>query len=167
MDWLLVLVSIATWLTASPTHAQGLLVRYGSQALVERVAAYRGYDLSPYPDRCGISLISPTDLGKVVWIKQADSSWYGPCLSMDTAAREHFGWIVYHNWEVAEVPNSISERMGFENGQLGEIFIGPCPPPSDSFPNYYQPPLEYENDPARITPSMYPYPEQELPQACP
>lgn len=160
-------VSIATWLWPMPAHAEGLLVRYGPQWLVESVADYRGYDLFPYPDRCGLSLISPSDLGKTVWIKQADGSWYGPCLAVDVAAREHFAWIVYNNWEVAEVPNSVSDRMGFTHGQWGEIFVGACPPPEGSSPGYYQPPRAWEADPQRVTPSMWPYPAQMWPIPCP
>ena len=165
MNWLALVVAIWVWLTPSPRHAQGLLVRYGPQWLVEQVAEYRGYDLSPYSDRCGVSLISPSDLGRVVWIKQADGSWYGPCLAMDAAAREHFAWIVYNNWEVAEVPNFLAEKMGFCCGQMGEIFIGICPP-VDSTPEFYRPPKIWETDPGTVTPSMYPYPAQVFPGEC-
>jgi len=160
------MVSVETWLMPSPAHAEGLLVRYGPQWLVESVAEYRGYDLSPYPDRCGLSLISPSDLGKIVWVRQADGTHYGPCLAVDVAARQHFAWIVYNNREVAEVPNHISTMMGFKNGQWGEIYIGVCPPPADSIPAYYQPPLVLDPDPQSITPSMWPYPEQQLPGEC-
>src|SRR3990167_5316997 len=166
MNLLMMLVTIAVWLMPSPQHAEGLLVRYGPQWLVEAVAEYRGYDLSPYPDRCGLSLISPSDLGKIVWVRQLDGSWYGPCLAMDVAARKDFAWIVYYAQEVAEVPNSISEKMGFANGQWGEVYIGDCPPSSDSVPQVYRPPYELDKDPNSVTPSMWPYPAQQYPVNC-
>jgi len=167
IDFLSLLVTVAVWLTPSPAHAEGLLVRYGPQWLVESVAEYRGYDLTPYPDRCGLSLISPSDLGKIVWVRQADETWYGPCLAVDVAAREHFAQIVYAYWEVAEVPNHITAMMGFCCGQMGEIFIGVCPPGADSQAAWYQPPRRFDSDPQSVTPNMWPYPEQQLPETCP
>lgn len=166
MNWLLVLVSVMTWLTPAPAHAEGLLVRYGPQWLVEQVATYREYDLSPYPERCGLSVMSPSDLGKTVWVKQADGTWFGPCLAMDVADRKNFARYVYDYGEVAELPNLLTERMGFCCGQWGEISISSCPPFPDSLPDRYIPPLKRDYNPNSITPSMWPYPAQQFPQAC-
>ena len=159
------IVAITTWLTPSPAHAEGLLVRYCPADLVEQVAAFRGYDLSPYRDRCGVSLISPADLGRVVWLRVPGGEWYGPCLAMDAANRAHFHRIVYRNREVAEVPNALAARFGFCCGAPGEIYIGRCPPDGAGEPREYRPPLALDA-PDSYTPSMWPYPAQELPRQC-
>lgn len=163
MNTLAILVSVAVWLTPSPVYARGLLVRYGPAWLVEEVAHNQGYDLSPYPDRCGVSLISPADLGKIVWIHQADGTWYGPCLSVDSAARRDYYHVVYENWEVAEVPNSISAMMGFTHGQTGEIYIGACPPSDPGESAWYQPKLRLSH---AMGEPYIPTPRQEYPKEC-
>lgn len=45
------IITVASWLTPSPRYARGLIVNYGDQSLIEANALYRGYDLSPYPNR--------------------------------------------------------------------------------------------------------------------
>lgn len=163
-DLTLALITVATWLTPLPTHAQGWLVNYGSQNVVEAVAAYRGYDLAPYPERCGVSAMSPADLGQLAWLRLPDGEWYGPCLVMDVAAREHFEQYV-RNGEVLEIPRWLAERLGFTHGALGESFIGACPPVPESAPEWYLPTWRYDPRPT-ITPSMYPYPAPQLPVDC-
>lgn len=162
------MVTVATWLSPQPAFTEGLLVRYGPQWLVEHVAENRGYDLSPFPDRCGLSLMSPSDLGKIVWIQQADGTWYGPCLAMDVAARGDFYTVIYQYQEIAEVPNHVSERMGFCCGQWGKVYIGVCPPTfgPEVEAELYRPPLAKDYPPFSVTPSMWPYPEQQYPEPC-
>ncbi len=159
-----IIVSIATWLTPMPAHAQGLLVVYGSQQLVEANAAFHGYDLSPYRDRCGLSAISPADLGRVMWIRTG-GDWYGPCLAVDVAAIRDFYNVVYVNGEIAEIGRLQSDLFGFRYSAFGEVAVSLCPPALSSAPQWYSPPLR-EAAPGQIEPSMWPYPPQEFPTDC-
>lgn len=155
------IVALSTWLTPMPSHAEGILLLYGSQRLVELNAEYRGYDLTPYRDRCGLSTISPSDLGKIVWIKTG-SGWYGPCPAVDVAATRDFYKIVYETQEVAELARPQMEMFG-KLVTWGEVFVGNCP--DDSVPSQlYRPPLELVK-PYR-EPSMWPYPAQQIPSGC-
>lgn len=148
-----------------PTHSRGLLVTYGPQRLIESAARYRGYDLSHYRDRCGVSAISPSDLGLVVWLRIDGGKWFGPCLTVDVGARIHWHSIVYVNKEIAEVPRWMAERFEFRHGSSGhgEVYKGLCPPAPDSVAEVYQPPLywqEYGPNPhIRI-------PTQQIPVDC-
>lgn len=166
MDWLLVFVSVITWLTPAPAHAYGRLVRYGPQYLVEANADYRGYDLSPYPERCGVAAISPANLGQIVWVRLPGGDWQGPCLAVDVAARSDFARIVYYVQEIVEVSNDIAAFFGFEYGIWGEAAFSVCPPSEASMPKSYQPRLQTDDDHSEPNPLFWPYPEQQLPQAC-
>lgn len=164
MDQVALIVALSTWLTPMPQHAQGLFVYYGSQRLIEANAAYHGYDLSPYRDRCGVSIISPDDLGRVVWLR-IGNEWYGPCLGVDVASMRDFYNIVYRNGEVAELAEPQRSHFGFGSSAPSEIFVGECPPDSESQPLPYFPQLNFA--PAgTIEPAMYPYPAQEWPGEC-
>lgn len=144
----LILVSLATWLTASPTHAEGLLVYYGPDWLARANADYRGYSLADMRDNCGLSLRSPSDLGKIVWVALPDGQWYGPCLSVDVGARHDFYSLVYVKREIAEVTATLRDLLQFKYGSSawGQIYIGLCPPPANSFAHLYQPPLSYSSE---------------------
>jgi len=147
-----------------PTHAEGLLVAYGSQGLVEANAEYRGYDLSPYWQRCGVATMSPADLGKIIWLKVDGGEWLGPCLAVDVAAQVDFDRIVYKMHEVAEVPFWMAEMMGFENGGWGQVYIGDCSPGDGSVAQTYAPlKTEWQGE---ARPLFWPYPTQELPRDC-
>ena len=139
------LVALSVWLTAMPSHVKGNFVYYGPQYLIEANAEYRGYDLSFYRDRCGLSAISPADLGKIVWIKMSDGSFYGPCLFVDVGAWQDFYTLVYI--------------------RDGELSVSLCPPGKRSRPEVYQPPLEWSNGPVYSV-SNYPYPKQQMPMEC-
>lgn len=166
MNWLLVFVCVATWMTPAPRHTYGRLVRYGPQSLIEANAEYRGYDLSPYPHRCGVAAISPANLGQIVWLRLPSGEWQGPCLAVDVAARSDFARIVYHVQEIAEVPDRLAELFGFENGAWGEAAFSACPPSEPSMPKQYQPRLQTDDDHSESSPLFWPYPEQQLPQEC-
>lgn len=164
-NFLPLIVAVSTWLTQMPPHSQGLLVTYGSQHLIEVNAQYRGYDLSYYKNRCGVSAISPSDIGKVVWLRVEGQDWYGPCLTVDAGARRHFYHLVYVNHEIAEVPVWMAERFKFPHGssRQGEVFRGLCPPHSESIPEDYAPPLlwdEYGPNP------YFKIPDQQIPVDC-
>ena len=151
-----------------PTHAEGLLVAYGNQRLVEANAEYRGYDLTPFWNRCGVATISPADIGKVIWLRRVYDDhvgeWLGPCLAVDVAAQSDFDRIVYEMHEVAEVPFWMAEMMGFVNGGWGQVYIGDCPPGNDSVPQAYAPERTEWQGEAR--PLFWPYPAQEWPVDC-
>jgi len=165
MNWLLVtLVSVATWLTAMPALSEGWLIRYGPDYMGRVNADFRGYTLEGY--LCAGALMSPGDLGKVFWVKRGDG-WYGPCLSVDVARRTDFYHYVYELEEIGELTDSTLAALGILNGARGQIFVGVCPPISPVMPQRYEPSLEFDYNPDSLTPSMYPYPIQELPQECP
>lgn len=159
-----VLVSIGTWSAPQPTHSYGLIVVYGSQALVEANADFRGYDLSHYPNRCGFSAISPAELGKIGWFRVGNSGWLGPCISTDAVARADAYGSIYERQEVAEVPRWLANRLGFEYGAWGEVYFGLCPPLYEwSIPQAYAPPLVVDHPPYEGHRSFYPYPPQQRP----
>lgn len=160
-------VSIATWLWPMPAHASGLLVVYGDQQLVRANAAYRGYTLAPYRDQCGVAVMSPSDLGETVWIRpSAGSEWFGPCLAVDVSRRIDFYRYVYVYGEIAEIPNWLAARWGFEHGAPGEVAVGACPPGTDSVPSVYAPPLAWDEPPTDENPIFWPYPPQQFPAPC-
>ncbi len=140
----ILLVALSVWLTAMPSHVVGNFVYYGPQYLIEANARYRGYDLSFYRDRCGMSAISPADLGKIVWIR-IGSSWYGPCLFVDVGAWQDFYTLVYINHEIAELGEVQRAMLDFVSIREGELSVSLCPPRRQSRPQAYQPPLEWSN----------------------
>lgn len=160
-------ITIALWLTPVPAHAEGRLVVYGNQNLIEANAQFRGYDLAPYRERCGVSALSPADLGKIYWLRpSSDSPWYGPCLAVDVAKRTDFYTYVTELKEVAEIPRWLATRWGAEFSLRGEVAVSLCPPQYHSQARpYVLPPLELTN--LHPHPSFYPYPPQQLPEPCP
>ena len=163
MSWLLVVVALSTW----PTHASGRFVRYGSQRLVQANADWHGYTLTPYREHCGVSALSPADLGKIVWLRtNTHPEWYGPCLTVDVAARHDFAWIVYYAEEVAELADPQLQHLGLDKTGWGEVYVGRCPPEGGSVARPYQPPLVVDERRPIIAYSNYPYPTQQWPVDC-
>jgi len=174
-----ILVSIATWSAPQPMYSAGLIVIYGNQNLVEANAIFRDYDLSRYPNRCGISAISPAQLGKVAWVRIPGGGWIGPCGVIDAVARADAYRAIYETREIAEVTWDMAAALGFTNGgQWGQIFFGLCPPIdgihtqgqewSDyAVPELYAPPLVIDYDASEPHRSFYPYPIQQRPTVCP
>ena len=158
-------VAVSTWMSPMPTHASGWLVLYGNERLARANAEYRGYDLGGYA--CGLSVMSPADLGRVVWVRADGGTWFGPCLAVDTSARKDFFANVYVRGEVAEVDDRAAQAIGFANGVRGEAFVGRCPPvKSDA--RRYQPDLvvdEYTPELSYLS-AFWPYPRQERPIFC-
>lgn len=159
------LVSLSVWLTPSPTHARGLLVTYGPDSLANANAIYRGYSLDAFRDRCGLSVMSPADLGRIVWVRLNDGSWYGPCSGVDVSARHDFYDNVYVRHEIAEVTYTLRDKLRFVYGssQQGQIYIGLCPPTVRTIPVRYEPkPLKFsgEKNP------LIAFPRQEQPVDC-
>lgn len=161
-SFLATLVSMSTWLTPMPQHAQGRLVAYGNQSLVEANAAYRGYSLDGFDNRCGVAVMSPSDLGKIVWVRLSETEWIR-CLAVDVGARHDFFALVFQKREVAEVPFWLAEHMDFEFSQWGEVAIGLCPPPPDSIAVRYVPYLKFDSS-GGLT--WREYPAQQRPVSC-
>lgn len=164
-DFLLLLVSLATWLTPMPKLAEGWLIRYGPNYLGAANAEYRGYTLEGYA--CAGALMSPADLGKTFWIKVKDSAWIGPCLSVDTARRTDFYRYVYELEEIAELTDATLSALGIVNGARGQVWMGTCPPTVDMMPQRYAPPLVWDAPPYEPHPVWQAYPEQQSLEACP
>jgi len=158
-------VAIATWMTPMPKQANGLLVLYGPPSLAQINAEFHGYDLKDYA--CGLSLMSPADLGKVVWVRKKDGKWFGPCLSIDTARRQDFWDYVYNKHEVAEVDSRAADALGFDHGIKGEVYVGLCPPDHGQAVDY-NPDLAFDEFTQNDSYMHYfwPYPPQQRPCLC-
>jgi hypothetical protein len=155
-----VLISVDTWMTPMPTHSKGLLVYYGPQWLIQANADYRGYDLSPYNNRCGVSAISPSDIGKVVWLR-VETDWFGPCLTIDVGARHDYPTQVYKTGEIAEVADWMRDMFRFPYGSSrpGEVYVGLCPPAEESQARFYRPEPAWSPEPSplfHVPPQQYP-----------
>lgn len=161
------LVTIKVWSTPLPADipVYGKLVNYGSQSVVEANARWRGYDLSPYHERCGGALLSPSDLGKVFWVR-VDEDWVGPCLSVDAAARADFALLAGEWRDIVEVGGVLPDRLGFEYGAWGHVYVGLCPPEQVSREHIYDPVLAYDWHSQEPHVSFYPYPQQQYPVDC-
>lgn len=162
------LLSVSTWTTPQPKYSMGLLVNYGDRSYIEGNAQFRGYNLSPYHNRCGIASISPAHLGEIAWIRTEKTKWYGPCLVVDVMARHHACVGIYHNHEIAEIPRNVANWLGFETGAEGYIYFDACAPPLEDWiiPRRYAPPVRFDDGTER-QPSFWPYPPQQLPRPCP
>lgn len=159
-----ILVSISTWVAPEPVHSWGKIYNYGGRSVIEATAEFRGYDLSLYPERCGLSAISPAHLGQLAWVRVEHSGWIGPCLVVDAVARSDAYGLIYERHEIAEVPRWLANRLGFEYGAWGEVYFGLCPPVYEwSVPQAYAPPLVVDTPPYEPYRSWYPYPEQQRP----
>lgn len=147
-----------------PQHSVGLLVNYGDQSYIEGNAEYRGYDLSHYPRRCGVASVTPSLLGKIVWVRTEHTQWYGPCLVVDVMARHHFYDGVYIKHEIMELPRWLCSRLGFQNGEVGYVWVGQRPPsPVDRrTAREYQPKLMFDGGREKH-PIFWPYPQQQYP----
>lgn len=161
------LLALSVWMTPLPRHASGRLVWYGPQSLVELNATYRGYNLSLFRDRCGVAVMSPADLGKVIWLRLPGGEFYGPCLSIDVAGRDNFLHYVNDLNEVAEIATPTRAALGITDdplNPLGEVYVGACPPEILGTPLPYRVTPEYTTD--SFHPSLYPYPPQAWPVSC-
>ena len=167
-DPLLALVlAVSSWAAPQPQYSQGLIVVYGNQRLVEANAAWRGYDLSRIPGRCGLSGISPAELGRLAWVSIDGITFSGPCLVVDAVGRIDAYGSIFIRHEIAEVSRATAAALGFAYGAPGYIYFGVCPPdhPMSALP--YAPPLALDVPPYDATPSFYPYPPQQPGEPCP
>jgi len=158
-----ILVALYIWLQPFPNYVYGNIVNYGNQYLVEVNAQYRNYDLSLYPNRCGVSLMSPSDLGKSVWIKLPSGIWI-QCVSIDAGAWIDYYDLIYLKEEIVEVPNWVL-KLFTDNCCItqGEIYIGLCPPENNLYPIKYNPKLELSNTYER---PYFEWNKQQIPTKC-
>jgi hypothetical protein len=92
-------ISVGTWFTPAPISIQGRAVYY-APGVMEATANARGMSLSGYVD--GVSLMSPADIGRTVWIKRT-GGWEGPFLVVDCSRRGDMWPIIVGRGEVVEV----------------------------------------------------------------
>lgn len=96
------------WMTSAPEHFYGKMTFYAYGAM-DATAEYRGIS---YNDCIGgVSLMSPNDIGRKVWIK-IDGEWYGPFCSVDCARRGDIYSIIVIREEAVEVNIRFAEEMG-------------------------------------------------------
>jgi len=98
--WVPGMINNETYLISAPQYAYGAVVYYAPY-IMEATAAYRGYSLKDYQD--GIALMSPSDLGKTVWLRRPGGDWEGPFLVVDCARRHDMFPAVYYRREIAEL----------------------------------------------------------------
>ena len=105
-------ITLKTWFTPAPEYMEGNAVWYSPQ-LMEATAIYRGLSLKGYLD--GVSLMSPADIGKTVWINHPDLGWEGPYLVVDCAQQNHMYGVLVSRDEVVEVGYETAMRWGMVN----------------------------------------------------
>ncbi len=131
------LVTNATWMRGAPTYSAGAAVFY-APGVMEATARVRGMSLDGFIG--GVSLMSPSDLGKVVWIRRG-AAWEGPFLSVDTAQQNHMcqaiktrgevvevGYETARRWGMVEWPRVYKWKVPVEVSLFPPVFLLFCPP---------------------------------------
>lgn len=139
--WVDGLITQRTYTEPAPQHTVGSVVWY-AEGVMEATAGMMGVDLSNYVD--GISLMSCTDFGAVVWLKRPGHGWEGPFIVVDCAKREHMFSAIYYVGEVAELGYKTAHAWGLVDTIDGErvvyqwvvtdveVYKGDKPPPATS-----------------------------------
>lgn len=144
------LITVAFWMTPAPQYTKGAAVWY-APGVMEATCEVRGLDLQGYVD--GVAMMSPADIGKVVWIK-GPLGWEGPFLVCDCGVRGQVWEMVMDRGEVIEVGWRTAARWGLGPHEGGwklkgvEVFVGDVPPGwHDPLDNYRSPsigaPIDY------------------------
>jgi len=107
--WIPGVITWETWFTPAPEHSTGSVVYYAPNVM-EATAKYRELSLEEYVD--GVSLMSPGDIGKIVWIRRAGHDWEGPFLNVDCAQQNHMYNNIVYRGEVVEVGFRTAEKWG-------------------------------------------------------
>jgi hypothetical protein len=143
------LVTEETWRTPMPVYVSGGAVWY-APGVMETNCEYRGFGWTP-----GVALMSPSDIGKYVWLRPPNGLWEGPYPVCDCAMQGDMYAIITDRNEVVEVGWTIARSwgMGPHDGgwiMLGvEVFVGEYPPGwHDPLDNWRQPamgqPVDYQ-----------------------
>lgn len=98
--WIPGMISESSWMRGHPQYSYGAAVWYAPHVM-EGTARARGLSLDGFLD--GVSLMSPSDIGKTVWIRFPGQEWDGPYLVVDCAQINHHFAAVYYNKEVIEL----------------------------------------------------------------
>lgn len=132
-----------TWFSPAPRHIIGKATWY-SEGLMKATANWRGMDLTGFVG--GVSLMSPADIGEVVWLKRPGENWEGPFLVVDCSTRgDMYATIVYVK-ESVEVDFKTAVRWGMVSQNEKEIYhwglnevevYKGLRPPEDSSPVIY------------------------------
>lgn len=109
-DWVPGYITNDTWMTPAPNYIEGKMVFYGPNVM-RATAEYRDIDYEEMGCIDGVSLMSPIDIGKKVWIK-VENKWHGPFCSVDCARKGDMYSIVVTRDEVIEVSFNFAESLG-------------------------------------------------------
>jgi hypothetical protein len=125
-----VLITLLQWMTPAPVYSYGGAVWY-APGVMEANCEYRGFDMEGYVD--GVALMSPSDLGKSVWLRRGGHEWEGPYRVCDCGTRGQVYEMVTVRGEVVEVGwrTASGWGMGPHDGgwkQTVEIFVGRVKP---------------------------------------
>lgn len=112
-SWVPGYISLETWYTPAPRRIIGGAVFY-APGVMAATAKVRGFSLSGFVD--GVSLMSPADIGRVVWLKRPKHAWEGPFLVVDCARRGDMYPIIVGREEVVEVGWDTAVRWGMGYG---------------------------------------------------
>lgn len=131
-------VTDATWRTPTPTYSVGGAVWY-APGVMETNCEYRGFGRVP-----GVALMSPSDIGKTVWLRPPGGEWEGPYKVCDCAMRGDMFSMVMWRHEVVEVDWRTAVRWGLGPHEGGwrldgvEVLVDPAGP-------VWWPPVDYED----------------------
>lgn len=130
-----------SWMSPMPMYVSGNAVFYAPYVM-DATAEYRGIDYDEYGCIGGVSLMSPIDIGKKVWVK-VNGDWIGPFCSVDCARRGDMYSIVVIREEVVEFDFDTALSLGMvgpvdRNGNYEvynwyldvEVFVGDANPSS-------------------------------------
>jgi len=106
------LPTIKTWYTPAPPYSQGSAVWYAPRVM-EATAEVRQLSLDGFVD--GVSLMSPSDIGRTVWLRRPDHGWEGPFLVVDCARRGDIWPVIMSRGEVVEVGFQTAAKWGMVN----------------------------------------------------
>lgn len=135
--WIPGLITVESWSIPHPQYSYGAAVWYAPNVM-EGTARARQMSLDGYLD--GVSLMSPSDLGQTVWLRQPGGEWEGPYLVVDCAQINHHFAATYYNQETVELGWKTALRWGMVGPgrkvnqwvmEGVEVWKGIDPPPSD------------------------------------
>ncbi len=113
-SWVPGMVTNKTWFLPSPQYTIGSAVYYAA-GVMEATASWRDMSLKGFVG--GVSLLSPADIGQVVWLRRpGEWEWEGPFLVVDCARRSDIWPIIYYRGEVVEVDFKTAIRWGMVKG---------------------------------------------------
>lgn len=113
-------ISNETWWTPAPKHSVGKAVWYAPY-LMSATAEWRTQSMDGFAG--GVAMMSPADIGQVVWLKRPDHVWEGPFLVVDVSSTIHMWTTITKNEEVVEVDFHTALRWGLVEGNENNYSI--------------------------------------------